>query len=257
MLRNVATIARARRTRRLAVLAASAVALGAAPAAAAPGAPGSISSAGPAPADRITALDALGADDVHEVERAVAAIAAAPARQADPDVLFAAARACEDRLLDPARAVAIYARIVADHPGARVATAASRRIAALSELIGPAGHPGQSAALAAELAQLVARADAEPAASVLLRGERLAGTAWPGAPAAALWLGDWLRRSGRLVEAQAHYARVVASWPASPQARAALRGGAGCALEAHDWSLAAALAHRLPAAGPAARTDDP
>ncbi|HET7501581.1 MAG TPA: tetratricopeptide repeat protein [Kofleriaceae bacterium] len=226
------------------------VALAAGQTAAAPDAPDSISSAGPAPADRGAVLTALGADELHEVERAVATIAAAPAAQADPDVLFAAGRACEDKLLDPARAIAIYQRIVAEHPAARVAAAASRRIAALSELIGPPGHPGHSAGHAAALAQLVAHADAEPAWAVLARGEQLAGAAWPGAPAAALWLADWLRRSGRLVEAQAHYARVVARWPESPQARAALRGGAGCALEAHDWSLAEALARRLPATAP-------
>jgi len=202
-----------------------------------------------APADATTT--ALGADDVHEVERAVAAITERPAPATDPDVLFAAARACEDRLLDPARAAAIYERIVAEHPGARVAAAAARRIAALRALV---GGGGEAAAHAAELARLVARADAEPAAAVLQRGEALAAAAWPGAPDAALWLADWLRRSGRLIEAQAHYAVVRARWPQLPQATAALRGAAGCALDAHDWPLAEALAGHLPAAEPRDRS---
>ena len=196
---------------------------------------------------------ALGADDVHDVERAIAAITRLPARDSDPDVLFAAARACEDRLLDPARAAAIYERIVADHPGARVAAAAARRIAALRALVGASG---EAAAHAAELAQLVAGADAEPPAAVIRRGEVLSAAAWPGAPTAALWLADWLRRSGRLLEAQAHYAVVEARWPELPQARAALAGAAGCALDAHDWSLAETLASRLPVAEVADRPAD-
>ncbi len=188
-------------------------------------------------------IDALGADDPRDVERAVAGIVQLPAPQADPDVLFAAARACEDKLLDPGRAVAIYERIVAEHPAARVATAATRRIAALRVLIGP--HD-EGAPFAAEFAQLVARADRQPAGDVIRDAERLATTAWPGAPAVALWLASWLRRSGRLAEAQAHYATVVARWPQTPEAQVALREGAGCALEAHAWSLAETLANRLP-----------
>jgi len=104
-----------------------------------------------------------------------------------------------------------------------------------------------------ELARLIAHADAEPAAVVIRDGERLAAAAWPGAPRAALWLADWLRRSGRLVEASARYEAITVRWPARDEAREALRGAAGCALEAHDWSRAEALAARLPADEPADR----
>ena len=214
-----------------------------------------------APADRSPAatsrssrdalLDALGSGDVHDVEHAVAAIQQQPASAADPDVLFEAGRACEDRLLDRGRAVALSDRIATEHPNARIASAAARRAAVLREQIGP--H-GETAALAVELAQLIARADTQPVDVVIQRAERLATTTWPGAPAAALWLADWLRRSGRLAEAQAHYADIVARWPALPQAHAALRGGAGCALDAHDWSLAEALANRLPVTDAADQT---
>jgi hypothetical protein len=200
-----------------------------------------------APRDAIpqAIVDALGSEDVRQVERAAWAITQLPADHADPDTLFAAGRACEDKLLDPGQAVAIYERVVAEHPGARVATAAAHRVTVLRALVGP--H-GESAGYAAELARLIAHADREPAANVVRRAEQLAAAAWPGAPAAALWLADWLRRSGRLAEAQAYYAVVTARWPASLEARAALRGGAGCALEAHAWSLAEALANRLPTA---------
>ena len=180
----------------------------------------------------------------------MAAIEGIAAPEGDADALFAAARACEDKLFDPGRAVVIYERVVAEHAAARVATMAARRVAALREMIGP--H-GESAAQAGELARLVATADAMSAEAVIERGERLAAAAWPGAATAALWLAEWLRRTRLLAAAQERYAAVVARWPGSPQAEAALRGGAGCALEAHDWALAEELANRLPAAEAAQR----
>lgn len=199
--------------------------------------------------DRAALLDALSSEDRGRIERAVAAVAD-PGGGAEPDVVFAAARACEDKLGDPGRALALYDRITAEHPAARVASAAARRAAALRELVGP--H-GETAALAGDLAQLIAHADGEPADAVIRRGDRLAAAAWPGAPRAALWLADWLRRSGRLADASARYSAVVSRWPDAPEAREALRGGAGCALDARDWSRAEALARRLPAAEPADR----
>ncbi|HMG22333.1 MAG TPA: hypothetical protein VK607_13470 [Kofleriaceae bacterium] len=235
----------------LAVIAAVAEARGA-PSEAPRGTPPATQTA-PRPAEaaaaRTALLDALSSDDRGRIERAVAAIAE-PRGGADPDVMFAAARACEDTLGDPGRALALYDRIAAEHPSARVATAAVRRAAALRELVGPRG---ETAALARELAQLIAHADAEPADAVIRRGDQLAAAAWPGAPRAALWLGDWLRRAGRLGDAEARYATVEARWPRSPEARDALRGRAGCALDAHDWSRAEALAARLPAVEPADR----
>lgn len=201
---------------------------------------------GPGPAD----LAALRSGEPRDVERAVAAITASAA--ADPDALFAAARACEDELHDPARAAAIYDRIVAEYPDARASIAAARRARALHATL---GRHGETAAQAAELAQLIAGADAAPVAQVIERADRLASAAWPGAPDAALWLAEWLRRTGRLAEAQVRYAAVVARWPGQPQAIAALRGGAGCALEAHDASLAESLASRLPVADPGSQIE--
>ncbi len=83
---------------------------------------------------------------------------------------------------------------------------------------------------------------------MLRRATALAIAPWPGAPDAALFIAELLRRLGRHDEAQVRYAAVVTNWPGSPQAIAALRGGAGNALDAHDWSLAETLAHQLPAA---------
>src|SRR4051812_2254461 len=201
-----------------------------------------------APDARAALFDALSSEDRARIERAVAAVAAPG--DADPDVLFAAARACEDKLDDPARALALYQRIASEHPSARVAAAAARRATALRALIGP--H-GETAALATDLAQLIARADAAPADEVIRTGDALAAATWPGAPRAALWLADWLRRSGRPGDAAVRYAGVAARWPGRREAREALRGEAGCALDARDWSRAEALAGRLPAAEPADR----
>jgi len=200
--------------------------------------------------DRASQIDALGAEDRRDVERAVAAITD-HAAQADAELLFAAARACEDKLDDPGRAAAIYARIVRELPDARVAPPARRRLAELRPLIG--AH-GETAALAAELAQLTAHADQRPAAAVLARGGLLAEATWPGAPAAALWLADWLRRAGRLAEAQARYAIVIVRWPTTPEAHEALRGAAAAAIDALDWPLARRLADRLPDVDPADRS---
>ena len=126
-----------------------------------------------------------------DVRAAVEAIERAPT---DPDALFAAARACEDKLFEPAHALAIYDRISRETPSARAAPAAEKRAALLRELI---GLHGEHAEHAAELARLVAKADQLPAADVIARGDALAAAPWPGAPRAALWLGDWLRRTGR------------------------------------------------------------
>jgi hypothetical protein len=204
--------------------------------------------AGAAPAASAGGTDALGAEDPRVVARAVAAITERV--PADPDLLFAAARACEDRLDDPARAALIYERITTAYPDARVAIAAARRLAELRPLV---GARGETSALAADLAQLIARADSLAPDAVFARATRLAAAAWPGAPNAALWLADWLRRAGRIVEAQAHYAIVAARWPGSPQAREALRGAVASAIDARNWSLAERLASRLPAIEPADR----
>jgi hypothetical protein len=137
-----------------------------------------------------------------------------------------------------------------DQPDARVAIAASRRAEALRAQI---GERGDHAPQATALARLVADADRLDPAIVIERGDALANAAWPGAPEAALWLAEWQRRNKRLADAQARYAAIAARWPDTEHAVTAIRGGAGCALEAHDWELAESLALRLPETEPADR----
>ncbi|HEU0036592.1 MAG TPA: tetratricopeptide repeat protein [Kofleriaceae bacterium] len=192
----------------------------------------------------LDSLDDLGSSDRATVERAVAALEHAPAATPDlADALFAAGRACEDTLVDPPRALALYDRIVRELPDARVATAARKRAELLRAQVGGGGEHAQQAT---ELARLVAEANTLAPDEIVRRGDALAAVAWPGAPEAALWLAEWLRRAKRFDEAQARYDAIVQRWPGSEHATLAIRGAAGCAIEAGDWARAEALARQLP-----------
>ena len=201
--------------------------------------------------DGLELVDQLGSQDRHEVETAVAAIEHAGKGTPDlADALFAAARTCEDTLADPARALALYDRLLREYPDARVVMAAGRRAEVLRAQLGAGG---EHAARATELAKLISEANQLPADEIIRRGDALANAPWPGAPDATLWLAEWLRRAGRLDEARARYASITARWPGTRYALTAIRNGAGCAIEAHDWDRAEALAAQLPALEPADR----
>lgn len=192
-------------------------------------------------------VDALGTDDPIALAKAIGEIERAPASPELADRLFAAARACEDRLHDPARALALYDRIVRELPNARVSIAAARRAATLRAEV---GANGEHAARAKRLAELIATADAKPLAAVVTEATALSNEPWPGAADAALFLAEMLRRTQRHAEAQVAFARVVERWPSTPHASIAMRGGAGNAIEAHDWDLAVRLARSLPIVEP-------
>ncbi len=191
-----------------------------------------------AAADPAALLHGLDTDDAKQLGDAIAAIEHAPTEPGLADVLFAAGRACEDRLFDPARALALYERILREMPDAGVSIAAGRRAALLR---GSREHARE----AAQLAQLVAIADALPPSEVERRATELAAASWPGAVDAALFLGDWLCRTGRYEEAQARYASLITDHPDSEQVHLARRNAAGCAIDAKDWSRADKLAQQL------------
>lgn len=190
-------------------------------------------------------LEALGTDDPRALAAAVAEIERAPTTPELADTLFAAARACEDRLHDPARALALYERLLRELPHARVTIAAERRAAMLRASVGARGEHAREAT---ELEHLIASADALPPDAVIERAARLAAATWDGAPDAALWLAEYERRLKRFASAQERYAQVVARWPGTPQAIAAIRGGAGNAIDHGSWDLAEELTHQLPSA---------
>jgi hypothetical protein len=186
-------------------------------------------------------IDDLGADDPRP---AIAAIERGPA---DADALFAAARACEDRLHDPARAAALYERIVHELPDARLAIPAGRRAEQLREQLGVHGEFAQQASA---LAELIATAGSASEDVITASADSLAHDAWPGAPDAELWLAEWLRGRGSYEAAQARYTDLARRWPGSPQAIEAARDAAGCALDARDWDRAERLARELPGGNP-------
>jgi hypothetical protein len=191
-------------------------------------------------ADTSSLLRGLDTDSKADLDTAITAIEHAPTTPDLADVLFAAGRACEDRMLDPARALALYERILRELPDASVAIAAERRA---EKLRGIRGYETQ----AAQLAELIAHADERDPATIRQQGEALAAASWPGAPDAALWLADWMCRTHQFGDSQRHYTSLREKWPDTEQARIAHRNAAGCALDAHDYALATRLADQLAA----------
>jgi hypothetical protein len=196
-----------------------------------------------ASADPTSLLRGLDTDDPAALSANISAIEHATTEPGLADVLFAAGRACEDRLHDPARALAIYERIVRELPDAGVSIAAERRV---QLLLGARDHARE----AADLARLQADADRMPPADVETRALALAAADWPGAPDAALFLADWLCRTQRYREADRRYADFIAHAYSAPHVAVARRNQAGCAIDARQWAHAEQLARAQPTADP-------
>ncbi len=129
-----------------------------------------ISRPGPAAAaeDGLVLVERLGTDDRAAIERAVAEIERAPAGTPSLDyALFRAGQACEDTLADPARALALYERLVRELPEAGLAIAAGRRIARLRAQLGAGGQSAREAAELATSAGAVAPAQVSTVSLVL------------------------------------------------------------------------------------------
>jgi hypothetical protein len=174
-----------------------------------------------------------------------AAAAPEPDPQSDAAALYAEGRRYEDTLADPVHALALYDRVLREHPDASVAVAAEQHAARLrAKLAG--GHAQQ----ATDFARLIAEADQLSPDEVMNRGDALAAAAWSGAPEAELWLAEWLRRAGRFTAADVRYAKVLATWPAAPEARRAASGRVGNAIDARAWQRARELLAALPAVTP-------
>ena len=195
------------------------------------------------PEDGLVLADRLGAKARVDVERAVAAIERAPADTPYLDeAMREAARACEDVLADPARALALYDRILGEFPNGSASRVARVRARLLRDRVGAGNAYAREAA---GLAQLVTTADQLSATDVIARADALAAIDWPGAPDAVMFLAEWLQRTGRLDEAQRRFAEIETRWPDRPQAQAARRGGASTAIMSHAWNRAEALTRGL------------
>jgi hypothetical protein len=192
--------------------------------------------------------DRLATDDPHALDAAVTAISQAHGDLADET--YAAGRACEDKLLDPARALVLYDRVLHEWPDASVARAAESRAAHLRTQIGT-GHARE----ATDFAKLIAEADRMTVGDVIQRGDALAHAAWPGAPEATLWLAEWLRHAAitqraLFADADARYKFAIATWPNAPEAKLAATGRAGTAIDAKAWARAGELVAALPTTTP-------
>ncbi|HSN25541.1 MAG TPA: hypothetical protein VLT45_04625 [Kofleriaceae bacterium] len=180
----------------------------------------------------------LATDDPKALAAAIHAVEQAPA---DADTLYTAGRAAEDKLVDPARALALYERLLREKPDSDAARKAERRAMILRAELGPGdAYRAQAAAFA----KLVAEADRT--SDVVARAEALAAEDWPGAPATMLWLAEWQRRHGAYAQAEADYLRVVEKWPASREAVIARVGAAGAAIDGKQWARAEKLVAALP-----------
>lgn len=171
-----------------------------------------------------------------------AAVHAVEVGSADAETLYAAGRAAEDKLRDPARALALYERLLRSAPDSDAAFKGERRAMFLRAELGP-GDAYRAQATA--FAKLVAEADGAP--DVAARAEQLAAQDWPGAPATMLWLAEWQRRHAAFAAAEADYLHVVERWPASREAVIARVGAAGAAIDGKQWERAETLVAQLPA----------
>ncbi len=201
--------------------------------------------------DLLEQLSAAPDDAVSSRVAAIELAADSPSASSDPmlaDALFSAARACEDRLRDPVRALVLYERILARVPDARVALAAGRRVRHLREQVGDSGAATEEAR---QLSRLMADAERLPLGDALTLADALAAKPWPGAPEVLLWSAELVRRRGDLADAMARYRAVLERYPGSPSATLAIRGLAGVAVERGDWELAERMARLLPSADPA------
>jgi len=192
------------------------------------------------------AVDALATDDPVALAAAVATIE----HGADPDALYAAGRACEDKLHDPVRALALYDRVLHEFGTARVAAGAEQHADHLRAQIA-GGHAAEARAFS----ELIGGADHLPVADVLQRGDALAHAAWPGAAEASVWLAEWQRRRAiahalPFADADARFGGVISRFPGTPEALRAATGRAGTAIDARAWDRAEALIGALPATNP-------
>lgn len=188
------------------------------------------------------AMAMVSAEPARAVDDLLALAQAAPDAPIAPDALLLAARTVEERLHAPARALALYDRLVARYPDARARKAAARRAAVLRSLL---GSGGQHAELAAELAALQAEAADQLTAAQRARVIALADAAWPGAVDAGLWLADVDARAGAIDRARARLADLTARTAGTERAGDVLRAATALAIRAGDVVAAERLLGQL------------
>lgn len=174
-----------------------------------------------------------------------------PADDLADDALFAAAGLYEEKLARPARAAALYRRLVEDYADSRVALAASRRLERLSAVMDSDADAG---ALAAMNRVLYADPALDPAAAIAAMEQVIAEHAdWSGRSEAEMWLAGAYERAGRDADARRLFEAVAAGEAAPATSFEALRRAASIAARAGDYADARALVARMRADGDAGR----
>jgi tetratricopeptide (TPR) repeat protein len=166
------------------------------------------------------------------------------------EALFSAARLHAERLAQPARALALYRRLVERYPHSRTALAAERRAADIERQLEPGG---QSDAALARFTEILQRFSASNEAESIAAVEALLAEhpTWPGTPRALLWLAEIHRRAGRTAAALARYLQAARDWPDSEENAHAWRGAGDMAARLDRFDEALAYYHSMPVTVPA------
>jgi tetratricopeptide (TPR) repeat protein len=242
-------------------------------------------------AERFT--EATAAIAAGEHERAAAAfltlVGDAPDHALASDALFTAAKLYEERLMDPARALPLYRRIVQEYPDSRPALAAERRAEEIAKMLQPAakelgggpgiepdngadvgltGEPiGDGAGGMAGAAQALARFTdilqgyterGESESLALAEKLLLEHPDWRGAARVWAWSASVHERAGRWPQALSHYRRAINAVKAAPAASdevlfTAYRGAGDAELALGRLAAAERYYRLLPARGDTSR----
>src|SRR5688572_20562793 len=154
-----------------------------------------------------TDLEAAGQHD--EAARLYRAIAdQAPQDRFADDALDRLARLSEEKLGDPAGALAAYERLLRDYPTSSLAIRARKRAELLRRGMGP---DQKSAGALAEYNAVLNRFVERPRAESIARMEQLVAEHpdFPLAPEAVFWIGAMHQQDGRLDQALARFREVV------------------------------------------------
>ena len=148
------------------------------------------------------------------------------------DALFSAAKLIEERLADPARALAIYRRLLARHPHSRTALAATRRAEAIERDLGPTGGGADALARFTDIVQRFSERgeDTSIALATALLAEH---PDWQGRARVLSWLAQVHRRGGRYEQALALYLTSAATASAAAAASPAAGDAPGDVFDAY------------------------
>lgn len=150
------------------------------------------------------------------------------------DALLEAARLAEERLGDPRRALALYERLLREHPSSRLAVRAARRAEELRAGMGPDGRDAEALAAWHEILHGFA---SRPRAESIARAEALLRERpdFAAAPRVVYWLGTVHAQDGRDAPALARFREVTARWPDSEWAAQARKAEGDVLLRRGDY----------------------